>query len=239
MASFITTNNTALTGLPPLRTRHANLTPAERDALKNLVSNQNIVIKPADKGSGVVILNTNDYIHEAFRQLSDTSFYKPLVDNCTSHISVDITKTLTLMRNNKEINKKCFAYLLPDNPRPGRFYLLPKIHKGILPPPGRPIISAIGSPTEKISEFLDFFLQPLLTSIPSFIKDTGHFLYILQNLGPLPEGSLLVTYDVTSLYTNIPLVEAERAVARMLLQSRPHATSPSNQSLLRLLRHVF
>ena len=49
----------------------------------------------------------------------------------------------------------------------------------------------------------------------------------------------MVTYDVTSLYTNIPLVEAEQAVARMLLQSRPHATSPSNQSLLRLLRHVF
>ena len=105
MASFITANNTALTGLPPLRTKHANLTPAERDALKNLVSNQNIVIKPADKGSGVVISNTNDYIHEAFRQLSDTSFYKPLEDNCISHISVDITKTLTLMRNNKEIDK--------------------------------------------------------------------------------------------------------------------------------------
>ena len=143
------------------------------------------------------------------------------------------------MRSNKEIDKKCFAYLLPNNPRPGRFYLLPKIHKGVLPPPGRPIISAIGSPTEKISEFLDFFLQPLLMSIPSYIKDTGHFLHILQQLGPLPQGTLLVTYDVTSLYTNIPPAEAERAVARMLIQARPHARSPSNQLLLKLLRHVF
>ena len=100
-------------------------------------------------------------------------------------------------------------------------------------------ISAIGSPTEKISEFLDFFLQPLLTSIPSYVKDTGHFLYLLQSIGPLPHGTLLVTYDVTSLYTNIPLHEAERAVARMLLQSRPHAEAPSNQLLLKLLRHVF
>ena len=58
LASFITANNTALTGLHPLRTKHTNLTPAEREALKNLVSNRNIVIKPADKGSGVVILNT-------------------------------------------------------------------------------------------------------------------------------------------------------------------------------------
>ena len=76
-------------------------------------------------------------------------------------------------------------------------------------------------------------------SIPSYIKDTGHFLYILQQLGPLPQGTLFVTYDVTSLYTNIPLTEAERAVARMLIQARPHARSPSNQSLLKLLRQVF
>ena len=75
--------------------------------------------------------------------------------------------------------------------------------------------------------------------IPSYIKDTGHFLYILQHLGPLPQGTLLVTYDVTSLYTNIPLAEAEQAVARMLILARPHACPPSNQSLLRLLRHVF
>ena len=143
------------------------------------------------------------------------------------------------MRNNKEIDKKCLAYLLPSNPRPGRFYLLPKIHKGVLPPPGRPIVSAIGSPTEKISKFLDFFLQPSLSSIPYYVKDTGHFLYILQNLGPFPEDTLLVTYDVASLYTNIPLAEAERSVARMLIQSQPHNATPSNQSLLKLLRHVF
>jgi len=143
------------------------------------------------------------------------------------------------MRLNKEIDKKCFNYLLPNKRRPGRFYLLPKIHKGILPPPGRPIISAIGSPTEKISEFLDFFLQPYLCTIPSYIKDTGHFLYLLQQIDNLPANTLLVTYDVTSLYTNIPLAEAERAVARMLIRSRTNTTSPSNASLLRLLRHIF
>ena len=142
---------------------------------KKLASNRQITIKPADKGSGVVILNTNDYIREAFRQLSDISFYQALDTDLTSKISSEISRTLLTMRNDKEIGKKCLAYLLPNNPRPGRFYLLPKIHKGVLLPPGRPIVSAIGSPTEKISEFLDFFLQPLLSSIPSFVKDTGHF----------------------------------------------------------------
>ena len=109
----------------------------------------------------------------------------------------------------------------------------------VLPPPGRSIISAMGSSTEKISEFLDFFLQPSLPSIPSYVKDTGQFLYILQNLGPLPENTPLVTYDVGSLYTNIPLAEVERSVLRTLIKARPHNATPSNQLLLKLLCHIF
>ena len=128
------------------------------------------------------------------------------------------------MRNNKEIDKKCLAYLLPSNLRPGRFYLLAKIHKGVLPPPGHPIISAILSPTEKISEFLDFFLQSSLPSIPSHVKDSGHFLYILQNLRPLPENTPLVTYGVASLYTvdsrYLALVGIQNSRARVKWFSR-------------------
>ena len=132
-----------------------------------------------------------------------------------------------------------FQYLLNTHLRPGRFYLLPKIHKNVLPPPGRPIISAIGSPTEKISEFLDHFLQPFLADMPSFVKDTGHFLYILSKLGLLPQNTILVTLDVTSLYTNVPLLQAKQAVGRVLNRTRPGATEPSNQSLIRLLDFVF
>ena len=115
LASFITASNTTLSDLPLLRSKHNNLTTPEQEALKTLISNRNIVIKPADKGSGVVILNTNDYIHEAFRQLSDTSFYQPLEANDTSRISLEISNTLSNMRSNKEIDKNS----LPSNqPKP-------------------------------------------------------------------------------------------------------------------------
>jgi hypothetical protein len=53
-------------------------------------------------------------------------------------------------------------YLNPEDPKPCRFYLLPKIHKENNP--GRPIVSANGHPTEKISEFIDFHL--ILESTP-------------------------------------------------------------------------
>ncbi|CAH2301946.1 Hypothetical predicted protein, partial [Pelobates cultripes] len=39
------------------------------------------------------------------------------------------------------------------------FYYLPKIHKRLENPPGRPIISGIGSLTSNISQYVDFFLQ--------------------------------------------------------------------------------
>ncbi|XP_033103831.1 tyrosine-protein kinase receptor Tie-1-like [Anneissia japonica] len=42
-----------------------NLTTDERSCIKQLRQNPNIVIKPADKGSAVTILNTHDYITEA------------------------------------------------------------------------------------------------------------------------------------------------------------------------------
>jgi hypothetical protein len=84
--------------------------------------------------------------------------------------------------------------------RTAKFYLLPKIHKGINPPPGRPIVSANGCPIERISQLVDPFLNPISKTHQSYIKDTTHFLQILQEVGPLPNNSILVTVDVTSLY---------------------------------------
>ena len=43
------------------------------DALKN---NPEIVLKKADKGSAVVVMNTTDYLREGYRQLSDPNFYQ-------------------------------------------------------------------------------------------------------------------------------------------------------------------
>ena len=139
------------------------------------------------------------------------------------------------------IDQKTYLFLSPIQyeAHPGRFYLLPKIHKGILPPPGRPIVSAINSPTERISQFLDHFLQPCLTAIKSYVKDTGHFIFLLEKLGILQNLTLLVTFDVTSLYTNVPLEEARRAVGRALLHSRQAGELPHTESLLHLLKLVF
>ena len=105
-----------------------------------------------------------------------------------------------------------------ENPRTPKFHTLPKIHKK--GNPGRPVISSIDCTTSKISKFVDFHLQPLVRTIPSYIKDTKDFLNKIKNTEKLPENSYLVTMDVKSLYTNIPNIEGI-AATRKWLQNSP------------------
>ena len=66
-------------------------------------------------------------------------------------------------------------------------YLLSKIHKRLENVPGPPVISNCGTPTEKVSEFLDYHLKLTMQSAKSYIKDTSDFLRKLNELGKLPE----------------------------------------------------
>ena len=76
--------------------------------------------------------------------------------------------------------------------------------KGLSNVPGRSVISNCGTPTEKVSEFLDHQLQPIMKQGNSYIKDTGDFLEKLRAIGEIPRGVILATADVVGLYPSIP-----------------------------------
>ena len=46
--------------------------------MKSLVNDRSVVIKTADKGSCVVVWESEDYIAEAERQLGDVTVYKDI-----------------------------------------------------------------------------------------------------------------------------------------------------------------
>ena len=70
--------------------------------------------------------------------------------------------------------------------------------------PGRPIINSIECHTSEISRFVNHHHQPVVKQIPSYIKDTNHFINKVNNFS-VPVNSILVTMDVRSLYqTSIP-----------------------------------
>jgi hypothetical protein len=82
------------------------------------------------------------------------------------------------MYDNGGIDDKTLECLIPDSPKPGRYYLLPKIHTANNP--GRSIVSANGHPTEKsqdlrISTFVNMLkLFDLLSKIPLTTYNKWH-----------------------------------------------------------------
>jgi len=94
--------------------------------------------------------------------------------------------------------------LTQNPPRIPVFYTLTKIHKPH--PVGRPIISGCEGPTERISSFVDYLLQPIVKAQLSYLKDTADFTNFIEKT-KVEENTVLVSMDVTSLYTNIPQEE--------------------------------
>ena len=85
------------------------------------------------------------------------------------------------MYTDGEIEDSMFLYQQDKECRRPHMYFLPKIHKGITPLPGRPIISANVFPTEKITKFIDHFLNTLSILNKSYVKDTTHFLTLIND----------------------------------------------------------
>lgn len=80
------------------------------------------------------------------------------------------------------IGKDLTEFLLIEFPRVPVFYLLSKICKPDFPPKGRLIMSAQGSLLEKNSKYLDYLLQPHVSKIKTYIKDTSDFIKKVEGL---------------------------------------------------------
>ena len=66
----------------------------------------------------------------------------------------------------------------------------------------RPIVAGPVCETHRLSNLLDILLQPYTKYVKSYIKDTKDFLTKLPE--NIDENSILVTFDVENLYSNIP-----------------------------------
>ena len=124
-----------------------------------------------------------------------------------------------------------------------RFYQIFKVHKfhpsGSIPP-ARPIISGNSSITENLSRYINHHIKHFVHQIPAYLEDTPDFLRILDQenkVGVPMENEILVTIDVSSLYTNIPPAEGIEEV-RKFLQSRQDKSIPT-EFLTRILEQVL
>jgi hypothetical protein len=126
-----------------------------------------------------------------------------LENDQTSDIIDRINTKLKQLLKRSHISKQLFNYLkISDlkNTKAGKFKILAKIHKekfGI-----RPIINCIGHPTEFLCKFIDMFLQPIVKSKNTILKDSQHLLQDLNDI-KFYNKQYLYSCDFESLYTNM------------------------------------
>jgi len=147
-----------LFSIQPRQSRNLNLTKEEWLAVKSLKEDRSIIIKPADKGSCVVVWDKQDYIREVEKQLADEKVYEETqINNKDLSGLMNASNNLfKKLRNKNVISEKELKYFLYDYKNAanlGKLYLLPKIHKRLEDVPGRPVISNCGAPTEKSRDF--------------------------------------------------------------------------------------
>ena len=221
---------------PRLSGKNNNLNNRQQRALRHLANRDDFILKAADKGSGVILLSPQQYELEAYKQLNDGITYKELDDSPLQEIQQSINDNITKHLTTGALSQKTANLLQVQNAKPGKFYLLPKIHKDLSKPPGRPIISANEHPTERISEYVDTFLKQHIPKIPSYLKDTNHFIETCKNL-KLPDNATIVTLDVKGLYTNIPHDEGLIAIEEFMLQYHDAKTTKLLTQLTKLVLH--
>ena len=83
----------------PGKPQSYNMTKEEWQAMRNLAEDRSIIIKPADKGSCVVVWDREDYLAEGYKQLSDNSTYVE-VKNYKEKLLVDLTEKVTKFLKN-------------------------------------------------------------------------------------------------------------------------------------------
>ena len=218
-----------------------NLTRVEREALNLLKKDDNIIIKKSDKGSCCVILNREDYISEAESQLNNSKHYAILPEPFFKETANMINDILRNLVDKSYLKEKQYDYLSakPDC-RERHLYTLPKIHKNpskewFIPnrvPKGRPIISDCGSESYAVSEYIDHFLLPLACQHRAYLKDTTDFVNKIKNLR-VPSNAILISIDVSSMYTNIDNTAGLKAV-RKAFSRNPDPNRP-DEAILQLL----
>ncbi|CAJ0953477.1 unnamed protein product [Ranitomeya imitator] len=197
----------------------SNLSNTERQALHGLQNDKNLIIKPADKGGALVIMNKSDYLLEIRRQLDNPTIYTKLPRDPTPVTRQLISVTLLKYTELGVLDAKTSNFLTNPHPITPVFYTIPKIHKNLEKPPGRPIVASTDSILSPLAEYLEKILTLLIRLAKSYILDTGSFLKILKDLGPIPPGSILVTMDVKDLNTSIPHIEGINSVHKLLTKS--------------------
>ncbi|XP_072377245.1 uncharacterized protein [Diabrotica undecimpunctata] len=168
-----------------------------------LKNHPEIYIVKSDKGNVTVVMYKEDYLQKTGELLNDTKYYTTLRRSPVCTLQQKANCLVSKLNIKKFIDNKKAKELKIYNSIAPRFYALPKIHKPTLSM--RPIVSSLCPPNGPIAQLLtDILTNAYNLNNNFYIKDSFDFSSFINNF-QLPQNYVLVSFDVTSLFTNLPL----------------------------------
>ena len=182
----------------------STLNREEREAIKELKKDEDIVILPADKGNATVVMNKEQYDRK-MKELLEQDDYRRIKKDPTLKSEKRIKEALNRMERQEDLPTLLKKRLSPNNSVILQIYGLPKIHKEEVPL--RPIVSTIGSATYNLAKELSRILSPLIGWTDTYIKNSSHFVSKIKDLH-FNENDIMVSFDVKSLFTKVPIEDS-------------------------------
>ena len=126
------------------------------------------------------------------------------------------------MKNNKCLDDIEYEKIYPSGSSPAKIYGSLKMHKPFDSnslPNFRPIVSSIGTYNYNLSKYLCELLSP---NLPNEFCTTDTFTFVEELKEVSINNKFLVSYDVNSLFTNIPLKETIKLAVDLIKISHPN-----------------
>ncbi|BHF72755.1 hypothetical protein SprV_0401582600 [Sparganum proliferum] len=197
------------------------LSEVKRDALRELKPDKELVIVRADKGRSTVVLDRTDYLQKTKGLLEDRQFYVPCATNPVKALTRGINALLLALENSGEITPTDRHMAIPQDTALSRSYSLRKVHKDGVPL--RPMVSFRGTPTYRLAKWLFRRLKFLTVELDTTVSSSAQFLEKLKGVSLHP-NEVMVSFDVTSLFTSIPQDLAIETI-KLLLPSKYDETA--------------
>ena len=151
-------------------------------------------------------------------------------------IEMKIQRAVRKIKN--KLSTKEYLNIYPTGSSPGKFYGTAKKHK--LTPTGtiddlpiRQIISNIGTTSYQLAKYLPKLLSPLSKSEYT-VDNNVEFIYNIKS-EKVPTGHSFISFDVKSLFTNVPLDYTINIILRRIYDDNELYTNISKKEMKELL----
>ena len=211
-----------------------NISLEELKALQELKRDQELSILPADKGRCTVVLDRSEYENKIQKLLEDKKTYELLKKDPTTTVKNKLLNIMKKWKKEGTLSQELYKQIYPTSDLAPKFYGLPKIHKPLMPL--RPIVAGNGSVTENVAKHLAKILNAVKGKNPHSIRNSVDFVNKVKDL-QVPPSQKMVSFDVSALFTSIPVELALKAIENKLSKdnSWKEITELSLQKVLTLL----